>query len=364
MLHRFELPRRGREENELVKTPLGVRAGAVMFPGLAKAQMTHVGGEYYRDASHIYIRVKTRGDVLFSGPVSYTFEQVVGADPGSFVALEDGYAKDKNYVYNGQRLDNVDVRTFEPIGKGFYRDKHNVRHGAVLQLRRSSPGSKPVSFDPSSFDRLGCGFVRDKTGIYIDKALGDEISEHNKYHKYDLTVTVLDRIDIVDAKTFEVVSQRFSGCEAKDRYFLYHTTSLGQVPHRVDIVGTLGNEKYQRLGGDFIATDRGVFWVDRAIDFADVKTFEVLAKTSGKECSSAAYAKDRGHVYYQNRVIEDADPETFQMLDGVRSCIYAFDKSNRYSQGINIKKFADPNREIKNFEKVYEEWKKSRQGVQ
>jgi hypothetical protein len=51
-------------------------------------------------------------------------------------------------------------------------------------------------------------------------------------------------------------------------------------------------------------------------------------------------------------------------LDGVWSCIYAFDKNNRYAQGINIKKFADPDREMKNFEKVYEEWKKSRQDVQ
>jgi hypothetical protein len=140
------------------------------------------------------VKVKTGGDFIFSDPVTYSFEQVVGADPGSFIALEDGYAKDKNYVYNGQRLDNVDVRTFEPIGKGFYRDKHNVRHGSVLQLRRSSPGSKPVSFDPYSFERFGCGFVRDKTGVYIDKALGDELSEHNKYYKYDLTVMVLDRI--------------------------------------------------------------------------------------------------------------------------------------------------------------------------
>jgi hypothetical protein len=307
---------------------------ASIFPGLAHAQMTHVGGDYYRDSSHIYVKVKTSDDFLFSGPVSYTFERVVGADPGSFVALDEGYAKDKNYVYSGQRLDNVDVRTFEPIGKGFYRDKHNVRHGGVLQLRRSSPRSKPVSFDPYSFERLGCGFVRDRTGVYINKELGDEISEHNKYHKYDLMVMVLDRIDIVDAKTFEVVRQRgSSGCEAKDRYFLYHTTyqgeSDGQFPHRVDIVGTLGGAKFERLGGDFIATDRGVFWVDRAIEFADVKTFEVLVKTRSKECRSGAYAKDRAHAYYQNRVIEGADPQTFQVLDGVWSCLYAFDKNNR-----------------------------------
>lgn len=98
---------------------------ALIFPGLAQAQMRHVGGDYYRDSAHIYVKVKSVDNSLFSGLFSgldnYTFERVVGADPGSFVPLEDGYAKDKNYVYNGQRLDNVDVRTFERIGKGFYR---------------------------------------------------------------------------------------------------------------------------------------------------------------------------------------------------------------------------------------------------
>jgi len=122
----------------------------------------------------------------------------------------------------------VDVRIFEPIGNGFYRDKHNVRQGGLLQLRRSSPESKPVSFDPYSFEYLGCGFVRDSSGVYNEKGQED-LFEHNKHGKHDQVIVVLDRIDIVDAKTFEVVKDgRSTRCESKDRYFLYHTTYQGE----------------------------------------------------------------------------------------------------------------------------------------
>jgi hypothetical protein len=343
---------------------------ALIFPGPAHAQMTHLGGDYYRDSSHIYVKVKTRDNSLFSGLFSgldsYTFERVFGADPESFVALDDGYAKDKNYVYNGQRLDNMDVRTFEPIGKGFYRDKHNVRQGRLLQLRRSSPGSKPVSFDPYSFEYLGCDFVRDSSGVYNEKGQED-LFEHNKYGKDDQVIVVLDRIDIVDAKTFEVVKDGGSRlCESKDRYFLYHTTyqgdSIQKFPNRVDIVATLSDKKYQTLGCYFIATDMDIFWLDQALKGADFTTFKVLVKKSGKDCRSGFYAKDRDQVYYENRVIEEADPQTFQVLDTSSSARYAFDKNNRYSYGINIKKFSDPDDEMKNFERVYQEWKQSQQG--
>ena len=91
---------------------------------------------------------------------------MIGADVKTFVVLEDGYAKDRNYVYNGQRLDKVDVRSFESIGNGFYRDKNNVRWGGVLQLKRLNPSAKAQSFDPYSFEILPCGFARDKTGVY------------------------------------------------------------------------------------------------------------------------------------------------------------------------------------------------------
>ena len=60
-----------------------------------------------------------------------------------------------------------------------------------------------------------------------------------------------------------------------------------------------------------------------------------------------------------NRVIDEADPLTFQVLDTLSSALYAFDKNSRYSQGINMKKFADSDYEMKNFEKAYQEWKRS-----
>ena len=57
----------------------------------------------------------------------------------------------------------------------------------------------------------------------------EDLFEHNKHGKHDQVIVVLDRIDIVDAKTFEVVKDgRSTRCESKDRYFLYHTTYQGE----------------------------------------------------------------------------------------------------------------------------------------
>jgi len=85
---------------------------AFIFPGPVHAQMRHVGGNYYRDSSHIYVKVRVPNDSLYSllQPEAYTFDVVIGADPRTFVVLGDGYAKDRNYVYNEQRLDKLSCR--------------------------------------------------------------------------------------------------------------------------------------------------------------------------------------------------------------------------------------------------------------
>lgn len=338
-----------------------------IFSFIIQGQLSPLGGDYYRDSARVYVRRQASGGGFITvSPNAYWFEEVIGADVKTFTVLEQGYAKDRNHVYNGQRLDKVDVRTFESIGSGFFRDKNNVRWGGVLQLKRLTRTAKPQSFDAYSFEVLPCGFARDKTGVYAYTSGGDDLAEHNEFHKYDYRIDVLVPVDIVDAPTFEV-TEKPGGCEAKDKDFIYWTTSASWVtgimtePHFVRIAKAHGSEGYEELGCDFVRTNRGVFWNDQLVRGADPASFQVLVKKSGQECGYGFYAKDDSHVFYQSRLIQDADPNTFQVLDTVWSYFYAFDKTNQYEQGINIKTFSDPQYQMKGFNEAYQQWKQSRQ---
>jgi hypothetical protein len=347
----------------LSPAPILIVSSLFLFmPRFLQQQLTPLGEDYYRDSNHIYVKQAEPNDSLFNiFPPAHSFKEVIGADPATFVVLADGYAKDRNYVYQGQRLDNMDVKSFESIGNGFYRDKNNVRWGGVMQLKLESPESKPRSFDVYSFEVLPCGFARDKTGVYAGGASGYQLSERNKFHKYDTRIDVMERIDVVDAPSFQVTG----ACQAKDKNFIYHASSgswatgMFSDPRSVRIVGSAGEARYEMLGCGFVKTPDGIFWQHRRVKFADAASFEVLIKKSDKECGYGFYARDTKHVYYQDRLIEDADPQTFQVLDTVWSYFYAFDKANRYSQGNNIKIFSG-DYEMKSFEEAYAKWKQSR----
>ena len=66
---------------------------------------------------------------------------------------------------------------------------------------------------------------------------------------------------------------------------------------------------------------------------ADVITFQIL---SGKvtTCTQSAYAKDKKNVYYRNKMILEADPDSFEIIGSN----YSKDKDNIYYKGEKIKK--------------------------
>jgi len=55
----------------------------------------------------------------------------------------------------------------------------------------------------------------------------------------------------------------------------------------------------------------------------DLETFEIIGEVYSN------YAKDKNQVYYYGRIIENADPETFEVI----SSTSAKDKNNAYDNG-------------------------------
>lgn len=84
--------------------------------------------------------------------------QVFRADPGSFVPLAAGYAKDAQHVfYRARRVAEADVRSFEVIGPAHARDAGQVYYR----------GQPVAGADPDRFEALGGGFGRDARAVYF-----------------------------------------------------------------------------------------------------------------------------------------------------------------------------------------------------
>lgn len=71
-------------------------------------------------------------------------------------------------------------------------------------------------------------------------------------------------------------------------------------------------------GGDIYAKDEHhVFYRTEIIDFADVKTFEVMG---------LGYSRDDNDVFYREKVVEKADAESFCIVDNERGLAFGYDK--------------------------------------
>lgn len=96
------------------------------------------------------------------------------------------------------------------------------------------------------------------------------------------------------------------------------------------------NNKLTKLDNYFVKDNRNVycFFSDNAnfkLEYADPKTFQVLGN---------GYAKDKNNVYWNDVKIENADIETFEVMDD--SIEYAKDKNNVYFTWMAQKNIENP----------------------
>ena len=90
------------------------------------------------------------------------------------------------------------------LGEDYFADGNYVRQGKKLAVKRERRTAQLESFDIASFKPLGCGFVKDRTGVYVDKLDHMDVTEHDETSGEEFTVSVYDRVDLVDADTFVV----------------------------------------------------------------------------------------------------------------------------------------------------------------
>lgn len=208
-------------------------------------------------------------------------------DLDTLVYVKDFYLKDKNLAFNeyGEILPEIDPATFEVVSDPFVKDTDTVYHEVSGIVEEA---------DAATFEHVKGMFFKDKNSVY--QARRKDYQEHyfNLSGEYGL-----------DPNTFEV---------------LYHSTP----PYYPEA---------------YVKDKDNVFMVEKivsVIEEADPETFTALSDTYLR------YAKDKDHVFMWGEVMEEADPDSYEIVDTYG--VWHYSKDNNYIYyGNTIIPGADPN---------------------
>lgn len=231
----------------------------------------------------------------------YCYKELLeGADPVTFEALSDGYAKDVDTVFlDCLTINGADPETFELIGKDYGRDKDNVYFWDAV-IKDADPatfiileGPEPGRWGTGADRREGYG--KDHVSIYFGDSLleGADVATFESLGSYakdkDRAYFADRRITGADSATFELISSYY----AKDKAYVFYADDIVQG---VDVMNFQDKGAY--------ATDGKSIYIDgRYLPKLniDVETFTYVGE---------AYYKDNNAVFMY---IPDSDAGLIKM---------------------------------------------------
>jgi len=226
-------------------------------------------GDYGTDGKNVYY-----GGVI-----------IRGADIHSFEILDRFYSKDKNTAFfKDQKMKDVDVKSFRAI------NDVNFFGGAADKNQLYRMGKKFNNANPNTVRFFSNDYMAD---------------DKNVYQWWHL-------IEGVDGKTFQLVhggQTQTSNSYIKDK----NSAFLGNRELHRKIEGSDG-KTFQYLSHDYSKDKNHVYLHGRIIEGVDPNGFQVL---------SCYFQKNNNHVFYwlgihgdgaRKFIIQNADPETFQLV--------------------------------------------------
>lgn len=244
-----------------------------------------------------------RGDkVYYLASFPGKASEISGADAPSFKAFDDTYAKDRSSAYfDGRPIPGADAASFGVLDRnGFAKDRNHV-----YQLDSS------ISGDPMHFELLDGGLSKDSGAVYWtdgsvlsrDPAHFAIVSTNDQYlFTKDRGAVQVNGKPIADADpaTLRVLQ----GAYAQDARHVFYFT---------DAIANVDAATFHPLDGPYARDAHRVYWMGTVIDGADPTTFRVL--NAAFECSA-----DAGRAYYRQSVIAGADPRRFPPGRAVTDC--------------------------------------------
>jgi len=205
-------------------------------------------------------------------------------DIESVEIINDRFFKDKNNVYSAsedshshfcfiQKIDDMDSETFNFINNYYQRDKYHVFFSSYYWGWGSPSIIKNA--DAESFRIITKEYAIDKNSAY-----------------YANTTNLVENED-VDTNSFEVIDCKFS--KDKNNVYLY----LQSFDAAAD------PDTFKIINDEFSKDKNNVYYGNKSIEKADPDTFKII---------NDEFSKDKNNVYYGNKYIKKANPDTFNFI--------------------------------------------------
>lgn len=312
--------------------------------------------------SNSYYHQPLTGFIIYS-PDGNWFERAyekLDADQHSFIALSNYAGKDAHMVfYEHYPQPQVDVATFT-VSDNVMKDRNSVY--TVVDNRELTPiiGADPNTFiylAPSSTNTLV--WAKDRSGYYfndvkvkVDHATFKLVNEHIFSDKDSIYIESGHGIVGIDASTepLDSINRYYARGKTSIYYYGYMNFNKGYAKTTfseirkmklldevtlnvndtilyegyIHPVATVDGATFGPVAANtFYYKDRNhVYHLDKVIPEADANTFEVIRLENDDH---PKYAKDKHHVYWMGKVVEHAHPAKFhfdkakqQWTDGTR----------------------------------------------
>jgi len=302
---------------------------------------------YLADARDVYLLSHVSGKIAFD-PASFTIQRIPGADATSFTVLSTlphlDLAQDKHTVYLGGKAQNdIDRATFRTLKTNyFYRDAHqayvttgpSTPYGIDQTLERRSFGSLEKKIDSDSFY-----YSTDGRSVFLNKNMADVLRNGKPLER-----TLLAGADLNSFVELTGFLGRYptQSAEMKPKY-IYARDATHVYYNGISIQGASVNDFQPIENGGLVHSygeDRGhVYYQEKPLLEADPTTFVILWGQPYEGCNAGEYSKDENHVYFREAIIDGADPKTFHVLIGEKA--YGADASHVYTDG-QVLPGADP----------------------
>ncbi len=255
---------------------------------------------YYKNRkSKIFFKSENAPDV--TALWNYNWIEVP-ADEQSFIVIDKYYAKDQQHYFKHGKILNVDYDSFVIGYNGLVKDKNHV-------YKNHNPYQILKEANPEFFERI--------------RPENFELPENQYWSKDDKHYFMQDEIADVDYQSFKFLTPRFF---IDDNSIFYYSgyRKLDKIENK-----NPSNTNFKVLDSYVIHSD-SYFYFNQYTGRDTIIELPVKNTASIKMYSKRDYFSIDGVVYFQGKLVEDADMETFETFGNGDAVFYAKDKNNVY----------------------------------
>lgn len=304
---------------------------------LLQACFSRFSGEVDKDISDSYYYAKRSGEIVYS-PMGNWFElgyDKMDADIATFKPIARDFGKDKNHVYyKSSPLPEADYATFV-VENDIIKDKNHVYaldYSDLVIIKDADPLSFHYLASKNDYSRK---WAKDDFNYFLYNKKVDVDYKSFRELKNEIVVDKRFIYDIVNIQENQEIGNAEYGLERID-------SVIGEIQELTDVYARMGNNIYanhshsgfQKIAFDsitavevivteHIVVNETLLIKGEKFPFAavDIASFENVGGSEPYE-----YTRDKNHIYYEGKVLPNADLATFQIIKWG----YGKDKKNVY----------------------------------